>query len=1004
MANKKKASAANKSLAGSSAQIAPNSFPIVGIGASAGGLTAFEAFFSGMPTDNEPGMAFVLVQHLSPDHKSILSELIRRYTRMQVFEVEDGMRVQINCAYIIPPNFDMAFLNGSLHLLEPAAPRGQRLPIDYFFQTLADDLHELSIGIVLSGTGSDGSAGVRAIKNAGGMVMAQSIATCEFDGMPRSAIATGLMDYQLDPAEMAGQLMAYASHAYGKLARSVDSTRQNSENELQKISIILRTKTGHDFSQYKPSTINRRIERRMAVHQIKSLDSYINFLRQTPAEIEALFRDLLIGVTSFFRDSEAFLLLEQEVIPALFEGKSAGSAIRVWSAGCSTGEEAYTLAILLLERIESLKQSFTMQLFATDIDSQAIAIARTGLYPASISADISAERLARFFTLEPGGLFYRVNKSLRDLLVFSEQNIIQDPPFSRLDLISCRNLLIYLNVNLQKHLIPLFHYSLLPGGKLFLGSSEGIGEFDHLFSVLNRKAKVFQRQEDLLGTRRNRLSPLTYEKTVLETVQSDPAGLQKSLLSPKLMLRDVMEQTLLKQIAPASALVNASGDIVYLHGRTGMYLEPAAGESGIQNMIKMARQGLRPALSNALHQVVSTKQPSHAPHLQIKTNGDFTLVDLSVHPVSTAANDVAQAPLYLVMLQEVPVSAELPLKTEKAGKNSGNIKLSDARTRIETLLQELRTKDEYLQTTHEELESSNEELKSSNEEMQSINEELQSTNEELETSKEELQSVNEELATVNNELQTKVTDLSNANNDMNNLLAGTGVGTLFVDMQLRILRFTPAVSGMINVITTDIGRPVSHIASNLMNYSMLVEDLKEVLKTLVPVEREVQTEKGHWYTLRIQPYRTLDNVIEGAVITFVDITEIVVTRETLREANNQQHLAVVVRDSRDAITVQDLQGHIISWNEAAVRLYGWSEEQALKMNITQRIPENLRKDALKILQRLSDDEVIQPYLTQRLTQAGEKLDVSIISTALLDKSGQIYAIATTERAKTGGLA
>ncbi|MBK7765587.1 MAG: chemotaxis protein CheR, partial [Sulfuritalea sp.] len=483
------------------AEIVPDtssSFPIVGIGASAGGLAAFEAFFSGMPADTDPGMAFVLVQHLAPDHKSILTDLIQRCTRMQVFEVEDGMAVRPNCTYIIPPNRDMAFLNGALQLLEPSAPRGQRLPIDFFFRSLAQDQRERAIGIVLSGTGSDGTLGVRAIKGEGGMVMAQNPESTEFDGMPRSALATGLVDYVLPPAEMPAQLIAYATHAFG-LPRlhgqpaAVHTPRTDSA--LKKIFVLLRAQTGHDFSQYKPSTIQRRIERRMAVHQIEGIDSYVKYLQQTPAEGEALFRDLLIGVTNFFRDHEAFRLLEEKLVPKLFDDKPPGAAVRVWCAGCSTGEEAYSIAILLQERMEALKRSYTVQVFATDIDSRAIATARAGLYPSSIAADVSPRRLARFFVAEAGGSGYRIHKAIRDMLVFSEQDVIKDPPFSRLDLISCRNLLIYMGAELQKKLIPLFHFALKPGGMLFLGTSEGVGEFGELFAVLDRKSKLYQRKE-----------------------------------------------------------------------------------------------------------------------------------------------------------------------------------------------------------------------------------------------------------------------------------------------------------------------------------------------------------------------------------------------------------------------------------------------------------------------------------------------------------------------------
>ena len=471
-------------------------FPIVGIGASAGGLAAFEAFFSGMPAQTDPGMAFVLVQHLAPDHKSILSDLVRRYTRMQVFEVEDGMAVRPNCAYIIPPNRDMAFLDGTLQLLEPAAPRGHRLPIDFFFRSLAQDQHERAICIVLSGTGSDGTLGVRVVKGEGGMVMAQNPESTEYDGMPRSAIATGLVDYVLPPAEMPAQLIAYAAHAFGTPPRPARSLAPKAEDAMRKVFILLRAQTGHDFSQYKQNTISRRVERRMAVHQIERLSEYVRHLQQTPAEVEALFRDLLIGVTNFFRDPEAFVALQEQVIPRLFAGKDAGAVIRVWVPGCSTGEEACSISILLQEHMDLLKQSFKVQVFATDIDRQAIDQARTGLYPASIAADISAERLARFFAQEPDGTAYRLHKGLRETLIFSEQDVIKDPPFSKLDLISCRNLLIYMGGELQKKLIPLFHYALNPGGMLFLGTSETVGEFADLFATLDRKSKLYQRKED----------------------------------------------------------------------------------------------------------------------------------------------------------------------------------------------------------------------------------------------------------------------------------------------------------------------------------------------------------------------------------------------------------------------------------------------------------------------------------------------------------------------------
>lgn len=977
------------------------SFPIVGIGASAGGLAAFEAFFSGMPAASEPGMAFVLVQHLAPDHKSLLTELIRRYTRMQVFEVEDGMAVQPNCAYIIPPNRDMAFLGGRLQLMEPAAPRGQRLPIDFFFRSLAQGLRERAIGVVLSGTGSDGAQGVRAIKGEGGMVIAQTPATTEYDGMPRGALATGLVDYELPPAEMPAQISAYVAQAFGKPPQTVPAPRHTTENALRKICILLRAQTGHDFSQYKPSTIHRRIERRMAVHQIAILDAYIRYLQQSPAEVEALFRDLLIGVTSFFRDAEAFKALEQQALPKLFADKPAGSLVRVWSAGCSTGEEAYSIAILLQEFLETTPQRYVAQVFATDIDSQAIATARSGLYPASIAADVSPERLARFFTAEADGSAYRIHKSIRDLLVFSEQDVIKDPPFSKLDCILCRNLLIYMGGDLQKKLIPLFHYALAPGGFLFLGTSETVGDFGDLFATLDRKLKIYQRKDVLHG--RQLLAVGRFVPPLMALDAALPRPVAKEADPAKLPLREMTEQALLRQIAPSGALVNAHGDILYLHGRTGQYLEPAPGEAGVNNILKMAREGLRRDLSTALHKARSSRETVRSRALRVKTNGNFTSVDLTVCPVTADQAVVLDAPLYLVILESSPhldhEQTQLPVLPD-SGEGTGEPgKTHDAG--IAALRQELRAKEEYLQTAIEELETSNEELKSSNEEMQSINEELQSSNEELETSKEELQSVNEELATVNAELQNKLIDLSQANNDMSNLLAGTGIATIFVDHRLCILRFTPAATRIINLLQVDIGRPVGHIVSNMLGYSSLVDDVQSVLATLIPKELEVQTGEGKWYTMRILPYRTLDNVIEGAVLTFVDITEMKKSHALLREAHDQLRLAGIARDSQDAIAVLNMDGSILAWNPAAQRLFGWTEGEASAMNIRDMIPEDMQAQELENMRRAAAGDLPGPYETRRMTKDGRALSVWLTASCLADEAGHVYAMAVTQRIVQG---
>jgi len=969
-------------------------FPVVGIGASAGGLAAFEAFFSGMPADKNPDMAFVLVQHLAPDHESILTDLIRHYTRMQVSEVEDGVVVQPNCAYIIPPNCDMAFLNGTLHLLEPAAPRGRRLPIDFFFRSLAQDLHERAICIVLSGTGCDGTQGLREVKAGGGMAMAQNPESTEFDGMPRSAINTGLVDFVLPPAEMPAKLIAYATRAYGRVPAQLTPPLPKSENALKKVFILLRDQSGHDFSLYKENTIKRRIERRMAVNQIADLRNYLHFLQKTPLEVDALFRDLLIGVTNFFRDPEAFKALETRVIPRLFTGKPAGSAIRVWICGCSTGEEAYSIAILLQEQMIKLKKHFKLQLFATDIDSQAIEQARSGRYCAVISADISPERLQRFFTRETDGGAYRIIKEIRDLLVFSEQDVIKDPPFSKLDLISCRNLLIYMRSELQNKLISLFYYSLNPGGSLFLGTSETIGENVSLFSTLDRKSKLYQRKEGLISEQR--LYPWWNVNFATENGPENKQSLS-SADEGKISLRETTERILLERYSPAGVLVNERGEILYIHGDTGRYLQMASGEPEV-NILKMAREGLKRDLTTALLIVAKREKPVERPGLRVKTNGGFSTVNLTVLPAPATPNSITESTLYLVILEETRVTGQHPPLSAGDGlpveESAGKTRAADGFTEVELVIalqQELQTKEENLKCL-------NEELKSYNEEMQSVNEELQSTNEELETSKEELQSINEELSTVNTELQTKVLDLSRANNDMNNLMAGTGVGTIFVDFKLIIQRFTPPVTEVINLILADVGRPVGHILSNLAGYDTLEEDINSVLDTLIPKEVEVQTKEGWWFLMRIRPYRTMQNVIEGAVITFFDINEIKLAQEALRKANDVLRMAVVIRDAHDAVLMQNMDGRIMAWNPAAERMYGWSEAEAMNMNIRELTPERLRKEALERVWQLSRSDALEPFRTQRIAKDSTVVEVWLTATALVDEAGQVYAISTTERA------
>ena len=704
------------------------------------------------------------------------------------------------------------------------------------------------------------------------------------------------------------------------------------------------------------------------------------------------FKTSLIGVTSFFRNPTAFEALKEKVIPNLFTGKHPDSTIRIWVPGCSTGEEAYSIGILLKEQMEMLKKNFKVQIFATDIDSRAILKARSGVYPSTISLDISPERLKRFFTQDSSGN-YRIQKNIRDMIVFSEHNIIKDPPFSKLALLSCRNVLIYMERKLQKKLIPLFHYALDKDGFLFLGPSETLGEFENLFETLDRKSKLFRKKDVSSGP----LLMGTFIPSRLESGETKKP-FSKAPIESEPQLRELTEQTMLQHYNSVGVLVDKSGDILYIHGRTGLYLEIASGKAGPNNILKSAREGLKQELITALHIAVVRKEPVFRSGLRVKTNGDFTTVNLALRPVAAGSDEAGGQNLFLVIIEEAKTSEQSQIGKDSAiGASEGACeKSTDVDARILELKQELKIKEENLKASNEELETSNEELKSSNEEMQSINEELQSTNEELETSREELQSVNEELTTVNTELQNKVADLSQAVNDMNNLLAGTGIGTIFVDQQMHILRFTPQVTSVINLIPTDVGRPVGHIVSNLLGYDRLVEDIKEVLDTLTPKDIEVQTKKGVWYLLRIRPYRTTENVIKGAVITFTDINEIKRAEEIMKKAKALSRLAAVVHDARDAIILQDLEGHITAWNPGAERMYGWSEAEALTMNISSLIPESRKEEELATLKKLKNAEVLEPYRTQRLAKDGRIVEVWLTATSLLDEADEVYAIATTE--------
>lgn len=843
----------------------PSKFQIVGIGASAGGLEALEQFLKAVPPHS--GMAYVVVQHLDPTHKGAMVELLQRASSMPVVEVKDRQEIAPDSVYVIPPGKDISILHGTLHLLPQTSPRGLNLPIDFFFRSLAEDQQDRSIGVVLSGMGSDGTLGLRAIKEKAGASFVQSLGSAKFSGIPRSVIEAGLADVVAPADELPVLIAAYNQHA-SYIARP-GTLEEKQVSALEKVFILLRAHTGNDFSLYKRSTIYRRIERRMGLHQIDKIGNYVRYLRENPREVELLFKELLIGVTSFFRDPPTWEHLKNEAIPQLLKARADGAAIRVWVPGCSTGEEAYSLAMVLSEVLEKAPAPhLTYQIFATDLDREAIERARQGIYPSNIAADVSPARLRRFFQQDDRG--FRVRKEIREAVVFAPQNIIMDPPFTKLDILSCRNLLIYLSPDLQRKLIPLFHYALNPGGILFLGNAETVGSYSTLFAPVDGKSRIYKRLDSTVAV------AVEFPPAAIAALPSAPAHAEPDFVqTPPANIALLADRVIVQQFAPAAILTNEKGDILYISGRTGKYLEPAMGKANM-NVFAMAREGLRYELSGAFASALRTDDPVVVRAIKVATNGSTQTVDLTVQKLREPK---ALNGTMVIAITNVPPAATEPTTAPPSRRASTNVRVAD----LERELQHTR---EEVQTTREEMQTSQEELKSTNEELQSTNEELQSTNEELTTSKEEMQSMNEELQTVNHELQSKVDELSRSNNDMKNLLNSTDIATLFLDGELLVRRFTNQTAKLIKLIPADAGRPITDIASEL-NYPDLADDAREVLRTLVFKEKQVSTKDGRWFTARILPYRTLDNVIDGVVITFTDSTAAKTLETTLREQAGQ---------------------------------------------------------------------------------------------------------------------
>jgi two-component system, chemotaxis family, CheB/CheR fusion protein len=910
-------------------------FVIAALGASAGGLEPLETFFRHMPSD--AGIAFVIIQHLAPDHPTALPQLLARHTGMAVEQAKDNTRVAPNRVYVIPPNAALTIEMSRLRVTAPAEARGARTPIDGFFSSLAEDRGEHAVCIMLSGTGTDGTLGLRAIKEYGGMAMAQTLDSAKYDAILRSAIATGLVDHVLPVEEMPAKLLDYAAHLISTNGGGApNALRAQIATSMSRIHAILRRRAGHDFSQYKENTIARRVERRMKALQIETVDRYVQTLDTQPEEAERLFNDLLVGVTQFFRDCEAFEALERDVIPKLFEDKGESGQVRVCVMGCATGEEAYSIAILLAEHASRLDHVPKMQIFATDIDEAALTNARKGRYPESIAEHVTPERLERFFIRQDGAL--QVTRELREMVLFSSHSFIKDPPFSRLDLISCRNVMIYLGQDLQKKLIPLFHYALRPGGYLFLGPSEIVASHKDLFGTLDKKHRIFERKETL--PRPAVAFPLA------ESSRPNLPGVTSRGKPPEpAEERDLpkrLERIILQRYRPACVTVKENGDAVYFSGRLGRYLDHPTGSPDV-NVVSMAREGLRIPLRTALHKSVTSRERVVQKQIPVQTNGTVSQVDLTVEPIA----EFQSANLYMVVFEDTVSSAGPPHPAPAPD--------ATAEETIRHLEDELRSARENAQAMFEELESSNEELKSANEE-------YQSTNEELETSKEELQSFNEELQTVNTEISRKSAELDQANSDLQNLLNSTEIATIFLNGELHIKTFTPAAGAVFRLVASDVGRPITDLAAQFVDVDF-VRDIRETLRTLKSRERQLAGTGGRYYQLRVLPYRSVKNVIEGVVLTFTDVTLAKQVSQIVEDA--KIYAENVVETVRNPMLVLDAEARVTAANVAFYEMFEVSPAETLNTPLYQLgngqwdIPElrRLLEELLPKKQKIEDFEV-----------------------------------------------
>lgn len=896
-------------------------FPVVGIGASAGGLKALEEFFKHLP--EETGAAFLVVQHLAPDRESMIAKILSKSTGMVVKDAENDMQLEPNTIYTKPPNFDMAVSGRTIRLVK--REKGSSLPVDRLLRSMAEELKEKAVGVILSGSGTDGTLGIKEIKGAGGMVIVQNPDEAEYDGMPESARQTGQFDLLLSVGEMGKALLRFFQHPY-QHRRAEPEPEPPARDALKSILKIVHSRTGHDFSRYKKSTVNRRIERRLAVNGIDSLEHYERYLRKDPGEVDALFKDLIINVTSFFRDAEAFEHLKDNAIVPLVREMDEDDLVRVWVPGCATGEEAYSIGILFMEAMDEEQKRLKVKVFGTDINLDSIETAREGIYPENIAENVEAKRLKRFFNKKDGR--YRVDTRLREMMIFSIHDINRDPPFSRVDLVSCRNLLIYMESDLQKKIMPMLHYSLKPGGYLFLGSSEGVGSLTDMFSPVDRKWKIFQ-VEDGDFQRQFRIQDFDFSSPDRERRKKSEREMQErekgkrrrqdreeepeegeyvSRDHLKKDMRQLMEQTMLARFAPSGVIVDTHNEIQYFHGDTSSYLRPPRGEPRF-DLLEMARPELRATMSAGINQTRKKKRQTTYEDISVRGNGK--IVDISFIPLSSRT---IEKKLLLITFHE---------KERKNGEEAQEVSEGGANSRMADLEQELYSTRQDLQATIEELETSNEELKSSNEELQANNEELQSTNEELDTSREELQSTNEELETVNAELQKKNEEMEAINDDIKNMFANTNIGTVILDTDLRVKRFTPPAQKLFNLIEKDIGRELADIATKL-EYETLEQDAQHVLDSLEKREKEIRTRDRNWFIMRMFPYRSSDNVIQGLVINFTDATELKHKEQEAVEAKLQAE--AVLQTTRQPLLVLDESLKVLSANQAFAEAFKVKKE------------------------------------------------------------------------------